>query len=72
MVSLDDLMTAPGSGVAHARVVKGVYFQWNNEPTNPAVKDWNVTEMRIDRNKRHIDRQIVAEFWRQLDSYKKR
>lgn len=27
--------------------VKGVYFQWNNEPTNPAVKDWNVTEMRV-------------------------
>lgn len=27
---------------------------------------------QIDRNKRHIDRQIVAEFWRQLDAYKKR
>ncbi|WVQ79261.1 hypothetical protein IAT38_001357 [Cryptococcus sp. DSM 104549] len=52
--------------------VKGVYFQWNNEPVNPAVKDWNVKEMRIDRNKRHTDRQVVAEFWRILDSAKRR
>jgi hypothetical protein len=27
--------------------VKGVYFQWNNEPANPVVKDWNVAEMRV-------------------------
>jgi len=54
------------------RNVKGIYFQWNNEPTNPAVRDWNVTEMRIDRNKRHIDRQVVAEFWRILDGAKRR
>ncbi|RXK34873.1 parafibromin [Tremella mesenterica] len=54
------------------RHVKGVYFQWSNEPVNPTVRDWNVTEMRIDRNKRHIDRQVVAEFWRVLDEAKKR
>lgn len=29
------------------RHVKGVYFQWSGEPANPAVKDWNVTEMRV-------------------------
>jgi len=28
-------------------VVKGVYFQWHNEPANPVVKDWNVAEMRV-------------------------
>lgn len=31
------------------RHVKGVYFQWQNEPTNPTVRDWNVTEMRVRR-----------------------
>jgi len=33
--------------------VKGLYFQWSNEPSNPAVKDWNVTEMRV-RAKCHL------------------
>ncbi|WWC92935.1 uncharacterized protein L201_007898 [Kwoniella dendrophila CBS 6074] len=54
------------------RNVKGIYFQWHNEPTNPTVKDWNVTEMRIDRNKRHTDRQVVADLWRILDAAKRR
>ncbi|KAK1923701.1 RNA pol II accessory factor, Cdc73 family-domain-containing protein [Papiliotrema laurentii] len=54
------------------RNVTGIYFQYNNEPTNPAVKDWNVTEMRIDRTKRHTDRQVVADFWQILDRSKRR
>ncbi|WWC73546.1 uncharacterized protein I206_107518 [Kwoniella pini CBS 10737] len=54
------------------RNVKGVYFQWSNESTNPTVKDWNVTEMRIDRSKRHTDRQVVADLWRILDGAKRR
>ncbi|KAI9633056.1 RNA pol II accessory factor, Cdc73 family-domain-containing protein [Dioszegia hungarica] len=54
------------------RHVKGFYFQWNNEQSNPAVKDWNITEMRIDRLKRHTDRQVVADFWRTLDGAKRR
>lgn len=29
------------------RHVKGVYFQWNNEPVAPAIRDWNVTEMKV-------------------------
>nr|ODN91090.1 parafibromin [Cryptococcus depauperatus CBS 7841] len=52
--------------------VKGVYFQWSNEPVTSTVKEWNVKEMRIDRNKRHTDRQVVADFWRLLDSAKQR
>ncbi|KGB77916.3 parafibromin [Cryptococcus deuterogattii R265] len=52
--------------------VKGIYFQWGNDPVNPAVRDWNVTEMKIDRNKRHTDRQVVADFWRILDNAKRR
>lgn len=29
------------------RHVRGVYFQWLNEPANPSVKDWNVATMRV-------------------------
>ncbi|KAK4684011.1 parafibromin, partial [Tremellales sp. Uapishka_1] len=54
------------------RNVKGVYFQWSNEPVNQSIKDWNVTELRIDKQKRHTDRQVVAEFWRVLDGAKRR
>ncbi|ORX33232.1 RNA pol II accessory factor, Cdc73 family-domain-containing protein [Kockovaella imperatae] len=54
------------------RHVKGVYFQWSNDPTNPAVRDWNVQELRIDRLKRHLDQQVVADFWRSLESVKRR
>ncbi|WVW86789.1 hypothetical protein I302_108843 [Kwoniella bestiolae CBS 10118] len=54
------------------RNVKGIYFQWHNEPVNPTVKDWNVTEMRIDKNRRHTDRQVVADLWRILDGAKRR
>lgn len=50
-------------------IVQGVYFQWNNEPVNPTVKEWNVKEMRVSHSylvqevykssaDRHIDRQI--------------
>jgi parafibromin len=64
--------------------VTGVYFQWNNEPANPNVKEWNVTELRvsvtalagltpqIDRQRRHVDKQIVGSFWRVLDGGKVR
>jgi parafibromin len=27
--------------------VKGVYFTWINDPANPQVQDWNVTELKV-------------------------
>jgi len=30
--------------------VKGVYFQWTNEPVAPAIKEWNVLEMRVSES----------------------
>lgn len=35
------------STIVADEAVKGVYFQWHNEPANPVVKDWNVAEMRV-------------------------
>ncbi|CAG7846080.1 SubName: Full=Related to RNA polymerase II-associated protein-Laccaria bicolor {ECO:0000313/EMBL:CCA66853.1} [Serendipita indica DSM 11827] len=49
--------------------VKGFYISWTNDPPNPKVKDWNVTELKIDPNKRHLDKSTVAQFWKMLDSW---
>jgi parafibromin len=32
-----------------ARFRDTIYFQWSNEPTNPVIRDWNVTQMRVSR-----------------------
>ncbi|KAG8833329.1 accessory factor associated with RNA polymerase II [Serendipita sp. 399] len=49
--------------------VKGFYVSWANDAPNPKVKDWNVTELKIDPNKRHLDKSTVAQFWMTLDSW---
>ncbi|KIM49712.1 hypothetical protein M413DRAFT_438864 [Hebeloma cylindrosporum] len=49
--------------------VKGVYMSWSNDPPNAKIKDWNVTELKIDPNRRHVDKSVVAHFWKMLDSW---
>ncbi|PVG02189.1 CDC73-domain-containing protein [Serendipita vermifera] len=49
--------------------VKGFYVSWSNEAPNPRVKDWNVTELKIDPSKRHLDKSTVAQFWKTLDAW---
>ncbi|KDQ18645.1 hypothetical protein BOTBODRAFT_104124 [Botryobasidium botryosum FD-172 SS1] len=49
--------------------VKGVYVTWTNSPANPNIRDWNVTELKIDPNRRHVDKSVVASFWRELDGW---
>ncbi|SCV74674.1 BQ2448_7703 [Microbotryum intermedium] len=49
--------------------VKGVFVQYNHEAANPKVRSWNVTELRVDRKNRHIDKSTVADFWRSLDAW---
>jgi parafibromin len=65
-------------------VVKGMYFSWVNDPQNPKIKDWNVTELKvcvripvsivsysnqIDAHRRHVDKSVVAHFWKAIDSW---
>ncbi|SPO26196.1 related to CDC73 - DNA-directed RNA polymerase II accessory protein [Ustilago trichophora] len=52
--------------------VMGVYVRWHNEPQNANIRDWNVVEVQVDRNKRHTDKQAVSHFWRQLESWTQR
>ncbi|KZT29221.1 RNA polymerase II-associated protein [Neolentinus lepideus HHB14362 ss-1] len=49
--------------------VKGIYFAWTNDPPNPKIKDWNVTELKIDPHRRHVDKSVVAHFWKILDTW---
>ncbi|KAM5542048.1 hypothetical protein V8D89_004358 [Ganoderma adspersum] len=49
--------------------VKGIYFSWTNDPPNPKIQDWNVTELKIDPHRRHVDKSVVAHFWRILDQW---
>ncbi|KAG8933745.1 accessory factor associated with RNA polymerase II [Tulasnella sp. 419] len=50
-------------------LVKGIYFTWSNDPPNPKTKDWNVSELKIDQYKRHVDKSVVAQFWKLLDAW---
>ncbi|TFL07808.1 RNA polymerase II-associated protein [Pterulicium gracile] len=49
--------------------VKGFYVSWSNDPPNTKIKDWNVTELKIDPMRRHVDKSVVAHFWKTLDTW---
>ncbi|KAF8888237.1 RNA polymerase II-associated protein [Infundibulicybe gibba] len=49
--------------------VKGIYVTWSNDPPNHKIKDWNVTELKIDPHRRHVDKSVVAHFWKTLDTW---
>ncbi|KAF7346503.1 CDC73-C domain-containing protein [Mycena sanguinolenta] len=49
--------------------VKGIYVCWSNDPPNAKIKDWNVTELKIDPIRRHVDKSVVAHFWKTLDTW---
>ncbi|KDN43662.1 CDC73-domain-containing protein [Tilletiaria anomala UBC 951] len=49
--------------------VLGMYVRFNNDQPNENVKNWNVKELLIGRTQRHTDRQIVAFFWRSVETW---
>ncbi|KII89442.1 hypothetical protein PLICRDRAFT_109795 [Plicaturopsis crispa FD-325 SS-3] len=49
--------------------VKGIYVSWSNDPPNPKIKDWNVTELKIDPHRRHVDKAVLAHLWKTLDTW---
>lgn len=74
-----------GEFTANFHLVKGVYVQWANDPPNTKISDWNVTPLKvyienflvkqhliffkIEPNRRHVDKSVVAEFWKILDAW---
>ncbi|TCD66405.1 accessory factor associated with RNA polymerase II [Steccherinum ochraceum] len=49
--------------------VKGIYVSLSTDPSNGKIQDWNVTELKIDPHRRHVDRAVVAHFWKILDTW---
>ena len=47
----------------------GVYIKYTDEPSAPAVKDWNVMTIKMERHKRHRDRECVQSFWEALEKW---
>lgn len=46
---------------------RGFYFGYQGEIAPPQIKDWNVTEVRVDRDKRFKDKVIVRDFWVEIE-----
>ncbi|CAO3633497.1 unnamed protein product [Mucor hiemalis] len=49
--------------------VKGFYPKWSTDKATPPASEWAVSEINIHRNKRHMDKATVSQFWDSLDSY---
>ncbi|KAI0081472.1 CDC73-domain-containing protein [Panus rudis PR-1116 ss-1] len=49
--------------------VKGFYVSLTTDPPNTKIRDWNVTELKLDPHRRHVDRAVVAQFWKTLDAW---
>ncbi|KAL5490636.1 CDC73 [Sanghuangporus weigelae] len=49
--------------------VKGFYVSWANDPPNHKIANWNVSELKIDPHRRHVDKSLVANFWKTLDAW---
>lgn len=46
----------------------GFYVSYNGDPTPAKIKDWNVSEIKVDRgDKRFRDKMIVKDFWAEID-----
>lgn len=49
--------------------VKGFYMKYHDIPVDENVKKWNVKQLLINRNKRHMDRTIQNEFWADFEKF---
>ncbi|KAK6456112.1 accessory factor associated with RNA polymerase II [Scheffersomyces xylosifermentans] len=46
----------------------GFYLSYQGDPTPPHIKDWNVSEIKVDRGtKRFRDKMIVKDFWAEIE-----
>ncbi|ABN67393.2 accessory factor associated with RNA polymerase II [Scheffersomyces stipitis CBS 6054] len=46
----------------------GFFLSYSGDPTPPQIKDWNVSEIKVDRgDKRFRDKMIVKDFWAEIE-----
>jgi parafibromin len=49
--------------------VYGVFVAYSSDPLNPVQKEWNITTIKVERNKRHTDKEVVRGFWDGLEKW---
>ncbi|KAF6029375.1 CDC73 [Bugula neritina] len=49
--------------------MKGFYLQLKDMPPDPNIKKWDVKVLMLDRNRRHLDRAQLQNFWEVLDRF---
>lgn len=49
--------------------IRGFHLKWKELPLDTNVKKWAVHVLSLDRNRRHLDRASLQEFWEILDKY---
>ncbi|XP_071097734.1 parafibromin-like [Haliotis cracherodii] len=49
--------------------IKAYHLKWSELPLDNNVAKWNVHVISLDRNKRHLDRANLQQFWERLDKY---
>lgn len=42
---------------------------WKDMPMDSNVSKWNVTVLKLDKHKRHLDRATLQNFWEVLDKF---
>jgi parafibromin len=49
--------------------IKAYHLKWAELPLDANVKKWSVHVLNLDRNKRHLDRATLNQFWEILDRH---
>ena len=57
-----------GTGNLFTRV-KGIHLNFDTDVVPKAVKDWKVTILSLNKNKRHLDRPVRDSFWRAVGDF---
>ena len=52
--------------------VKGFYLHFQDVLEPAVVKNWNVSRLIIQRNKRHTDINIKDQIWKELEAFLKK
>jgi len=48
-------------------IVKAYHIKWQELPIDTNIKKWSVHVLNLDRQKRHLDRATLNQFWEILD-----
>ena len=49
--------------------IRAYHLKWTELPLDNNVQKWAVNILQLDRNKRHLDRAILQQFWEVLDKH---